>query len=229
MVDTIYRRICTWPISVYITGSFWCHLNQLIEIKKYISDLDRSVGTNVIKTPLSVQYARVCNKPLQYILVTELFTWIWPMQLTMVNAKEVLRLKSWMQGKCGMALTPKSHFPDQLSWDVWCVKCKNDAAMHQVLSFTCGLFFCQCLCEITWVSHRIITLTSHWASCVSNHRRLDCLPICFVRHISNKTSKLPVTWPVDSPHKGPVTRSHKRNGCNHTWNTKDGLQKNKYI
>ena len=49
---------------------------------------------------------------------------------------------------------------------------------------------------------------------VSIHLRLDCLFDRLSRHISKKTSKLPVTglcggihrWPVDSPHKGRVTR-----------------------
>ena len=52
---------------------------------------------------------------------------------------------------------------------------------------------------------------------VSNHRYLDCLLKCLFRRKPKKTSKLHVTglceggggihrWPVDSPHKGPVTR-----------------------
>ena len=49
---------------------------------------------------------------------------------------------------------------------------------------------------------------------VSNHRRLDCLPIRLFRIRSKKTAKLRVTglcegihrWPVDSPDKGPVMR-----------------------
>ena len=49
---------------------------------------------------------------------------------------------------------------------------------------------------------------------VSNHRHLDCLPKRLFRRILNKTSKLSVTGfceqnppvPMDSPHKGPVTR-----------------------
>ena len=49
---------------------------------------------------------------------------------------------------------------------------------------------------------------------VSNHRRLDCLLKRLFRRRSKKTSKLRVTafvrgihrWPVNSPHKGPVTR-----------------------
>ena len=49
---------------------------------------------------------------------------------------------------------------------------------------------------------------------VPNHRHLDCLLNCLFRHRSEKISKLRVTglvrgiqrWPVDSPHKGPVTR-----------------------
>ena len=45
---------------------------------------------------------------------------------------------------------------------------------------------------------------------VSNHRRFHCLLNRLFRRRSNKTSKLRVTglcegWPVDSPHKGPVT------------------------
>ena len=49
---------------------------------------------------------------------------------------------------------------------------------------------------------------------VSNHRRLHCLLKRSFTHRSKKTSKLRVTglceenspWPVNSPHKGPVTR-----------------------
>ena len=49
---------------------------------------------------------------------------------------------------------------------------------------------------------------------VSNHRRLDCLLNSWFRRKSKKTPKLRITglcegnplWPVDSPHKGPVTR-----------------------
>ena len=49
---------------------------------------------------------------------------------------------------------------------------------------------------------------------VSNHRRFDCLLNRLFRCRSKKTSKLRVTglcggthrWPVDSSHKGPVTR-----------------------
>ena len=63
----------------------------------------------------------------------------------------------------------------------------------------------------------------HWGSLqwrhndhdsVSNHRRHDCLLSRLFRRRSKKTSKLRVTghcegnrrWPVDSPHKGPMTR-----------------------
>ena len=49
---------------------------------------------------------------------------------------------------------------------------------------------------------------------VSNHQLLDCLLNRLFRRRSKKTSKLRVTgfvrrihrWPVNSPHKGPVTR-----------------------
>ena len=47
---------------------------------------------------------------------------------------------------------------------------------------------------------------------VSNHRRLYCLLNCLFRRRSKNTSKLRVTglyagnWPVNSSHKGPVTR-----------------------
>ena len=49
---------------------------------------------------------------------------------------------------------------------------------------------------------------------VSNHQPHDCLLNCLFRRRSKKTSKLRVTafvrgiqrWPVNSPHKGPVTR-----------------------
>ena len=48
---------------------------------------------------------------------------------------------------------------------------------------------------------------------ITHHRRLHCLRNCWFRRRSKKTSKLPVTsmrgihrWPVNSPHKRPVTR-----------------------
>ena len=49
---------------------------------------------------------------------------------------------------------------------------------------------------------------------ISNHRRLDCLPNHLLRYRSNYLSKLHAIglceeiyrWPVDSHHKGPVTR-----------------------
>ena len=49
---------------------------------------------------------------------------------------------------------------------------------------------------------------------VSNHQPHDCLPNGLFKRRSKKTSKLRVTvfvrgihrWPVNSPHKGPVTR-----------------------
>ena len=41
---------------------------------------------------------------------------------------------------------------------------------------------------------------------VSNHQPHDCLPKRLFRHKSKETSKLRVTGPVTSPHKGPVTR-----------------------
>ena len=50
--------------------------------------------------------------------------------------------------------------------------------------------------------------------CFSNHQPHDCLFKCSFRRRAKKTSKLHVTglcggnsrWPVNSPHKGPVTR-----------------------
>ena len=62
------------------------------------------------------------------------------------------------------------------------------------------------------------TNTSRWRhngrDAVSNHQRLYCLLSCLFRHRSKKTLKLRVTglcagihrWPVNSPHKGLVTR-----------------------
>ena len=49
---------------------------------------------------------------------------------------------------------------------------------------------------------------------VSNHRRLDCSLNCLFRRRSKKTSNLRLLafvreihrWPMNSPHKGPVTR-----------------------
>ena len=50
---------------------------------------------------------------------------------------------------------------------------------------------------------------------VSNHQPLDCLLNRLFKHRSKKTSKLPSLafvsgihrWPVNSPHRGPVTRT----------------------
>ena len=50
---------------------------------------------------------------------------------------------------------------------------------------------------------------------VSNHLRLDCLLSRLFRRKSKKTSKFRITglcegnhrWPMDSPHKGPITRT----------------------
>ena len=41
---------------------------------------------------------------------------------------------------------------------------------------------------------------------VSNHQLHDCLLNCLYRHKSKKTSKLRLTWLVNSPHKWPVTQ-----------------------
>ena len=48
---------------------------------------------------------------------------------------------------------------------------------------------------------------------ISNHRPYDCLPNCLFKRRSRKTWKLSLAfvrrihrWPVNSPHKGPVTR-----------------------
>ena len=64
----------------------------------------------------------------------------------------------------------------------------------------------------------IIVITLQWCrnerDGVSNHQPHDCLLSCLFRHRSMKTSKLRVnglyarnsSWPVNSPHNGPVTR-----------------------
>ena len=61
---------------------------------------------------------------------------------------------------------------------------------------------------------QLITVTSQWGDGVLNHQLHDCLLNRSLRHRSKKTSKLRVTglcagnspWPVNSPHKWPVTR-----------------------
>ena len=69
-------------------------------------------------------------------------------------------------------------------------------------------------------AHRAIIWTDHteWrhneSHGISNHRLIDYLLNPLLRRASKETSKLRVTgvcegnqrWPVDSPHKGPVTR-----------------------
>ena len=58
----------------------------------------------------------------------------------------------------------------------------------------------------------VVVRTLHWRDneCdgVSNHKSNDCLLNRIFRRRSKKTSKLRITgrWPVNSPHKGPVTR-----------------------
>ena len=68
-----------------------------------------------------------------------------------------------------------------------------------------------------WLSNETNKQTNKWChnerDGVPNHRRLDCLRMRLFRLRSKKTSKLRVTglcgihrWPVNSPHKGSVTR-----------------------
>ena len=71
---------------------------------------------------------------------------------------------------------------------------------------------------LTWLQHIRGKVSLRWCHNelygVLNHLRLDCLLNRLFRHRSKKTSKLRITgfvkgihrWPVNSPHKGPVTR-----------------------
>ena len=80
-------------------------------------------------------------------------------------------------------------------------------------SSACSGTTCVLLCII-----KAVTLSLHWRhndhDGVSNHQTHGCLPKRLFRRRSKKTSKLRVTglcvgnspWPVNSPHKGPVTR-----------------------
>ena len=62
--------------------------------------------------------------------------------------------------------------------------------------------------------HEHIAVTSFGRDCVSKHQARDCLLNRLFRRSSKKTPKLRVTglcervhrWPVNSPHKGTVTR-----------------------
>ena len=61
-------------------------------------------------------------------------------------------------------------------------------------------------CALRWLHNELVG--------VSNHRRLDCLLNRLFRRITKEAPKLRITglcegnqrWPVDSPHKGPMTR-----------------------
>ena len=69
-----------------------------------------------------------------------------------------------------------------------------------------------CLCNT--LDHKPLLWRHNGHSSVSNHQPHDCLHNRLFRRRSNQTSKLPVTGlcvgnspgPVNSPHKGPVTR-----------------------
>ena len=71
-----------------------------------------------------------------------------------------------------------------------------------------------CLCDVITQNTDHIQWRHNEPNGVSNHRRLDCLLKRLFRHRSKKSSKLRATglcegnspWPVNSPHKGPVTR-----------------------
>ena len=64
-----------------------------------------------------------------------------------------------------------------------------------------------------WIRFTALQWRHNECDSVSNHQPHDCLLNRLFRHISKKTSKLRVTglcvgihrWPVNSPHKGPVT------------------------
>ena len=72
--------------------------------------------------------------------------------------------------------------------------------------------------QLGWITASIITYALHWCHngriSVSNHQPHDCLLSRLFRRRSKKKSKLRVTGlcarnspgPVNSPHKGPVTR-----------------------
>ena len=75
----------------------------------------------------------------------------------------------------------------------------------------------QCL-EWIWLNYQRISIALRWrhngCDSVSNHQPRECLLRRLIRRTSKKTSKLRVTGlcvgnspgPVNSPHKGPVTR-----------------------
>ena len=77
-----------------------------------------------------------------------------------------------------------------------------------------------CLCYQIWIAvYTLRALPLHWRhngrDGVANHQRLDYSFSCLFRRRSKKTSKLRVTglcvggihrWPVNSSHKGTVTR-----------------------
>ena len=105
---------------------------------------------------------------------------------------------------------------------------RSAASGHKVFSVITFLFKCSKICDDHICSHIVadrkyqwIWITSgtlQWShndhDCVSNHQPHDCLLNRLFRRRSKKTSKLRVTGlcvgnspgPVNSPHKGPVTR-----------------------
>ena len=83
---------------------------------------------------------------------------------------------------------------------------------NMLFGIACCYIWEQRLIGYKWARKTIASL--QWRHGVSNHRRLGCWLENLFRCRSKKTSKLRVTdlcegnnrWPVDSPHKGPVTR-----------------------
>ena len=86
---------------------------------------------------------------------------------------------------------------------------RGPLALEVIVWHTKTLHFC-------WCTVRFTLLWRHnGRDCVSNHQPHDCLLNRLFRSRSQKTSKLRVTglcvqgihrWPVNSPHKRPVTR-----------------------
>ena len=82
------------------------------------------------------------------------------------------------------------------------------------LTYLYHLRFCACDKTVGAFSKQPIRWRHNGRDGVSNHQPHDCLLNCQFRHRSKKTSKLRVTGlcagnspgPVNSPHKGPVTR-----------------------
>ena len=111
-----------------------------------------------------------------------------------------------------------SHIKKSYMYMIFCIYFSYLQFMIPRVSLAMGItedaidtFFCR---ECSSTAHITLRWRHNERGGVSNHRRLDCLPNRLLRRRSKKTSKRCIIafvrgihrWPVNSPHKGPVTR-----------------------